>query len=285
MNHIGYIMKKQLLILSILALFTPLAQAQEAQETPSRTAPPSPAANERIRLQERMEAQREAMQERRDTMMGNQGSMMKEPAAAERRGEMMQQSKNGEENSDFSRSPEEVRARILEMREKFAERVEKFKDKKKQEISLRLQENFQKLNQRLSAHFLDIADTLDEITNRVETRAKKIQENGEDVKDVLALISKARTQITALRDLAKEQQEKVYDIKIQGESTARADFKKKRQQFFTDIEKLKDTAQTARVAIRKAVNALAELKSDGTPSPIASPAIQQSEEDDSETSN
>ena len=251
-------MKKQLILICIIFSLASYAHAKEI-ETPEASVKPVRSSM----MEGRTPVKEDSSASKSDEKMEKAtGDAMSNDSQSQSGDKGMQKKMENEEDSDFAKTPDSVRQRITEIKDKFEKRIATIKDKSKRETASKLQDTFQKLNQRLSSFFLDSVDRLTSLTDDIEAQANIVKDSGKNIDDITALIKKARTAITALKTAATDQQTKVYDIKIQSDTTLRSDFKKKRQQFGADIQALRDAAQTARVAVRKAASALAEISPD-----------------------
>lgn len=254
---------KNLLIIFTILLFVLAmpAQAQDAGDTgsnePTGETDRPPVRPIKERLPQRPTERQDADDSREPKKTLEDRVDAKKDAAINIREKMRMMMQN---DKDFKGIPEKLQEKIIDQKEKFSEKLAKFKDEKKKEIAEKIEEQIQKHNQRLVQHFLNSADKLTEILSRIENRANFAKEKGADISTVESAIKKAKTSIASLVEATNKQQSKIYDIKLQGESTAKTDFGKSRKELNADIQALKDLAQQARVDVRKAAVAIANIK-------------------------
>lgn len=257
-------MNKKLLLVLILFFLVIAGQvsAQDDGRVPPREARPNERLQrEKVPLDRPSADSDDQMKEATDTERDSDKAvppMMKRPSEISDMRERMRTMMQGD--TDFNAIPEKLREKIIDQKEKFSERLEKIKDEKKKVIAEKIEEQIQKQNQRFVKHFLNSADKLTEILSRIENRAELAKERGADITTVENAIKKAKISIANLVEAANKQQNKIYDIKIQSDSTAKSDFGKSRKEIQSDIQALKDLAQQARVDVRKAAVAIAEIK-------------------------
>ena len=133
-------------------------------------------------------------------------------------------------------------------------------DQKKAQTVERIYGNLNWLNDQIVTRLLAKIDQIEEVLERVKSRTDKAEESGLEVKLVREKIALAQEAIKDARESTQRQAEKVYEITISDEATLRTDIKPVRDQLQNDLEALRQEVIGAREAVRKAVNALAQVR-------------------------
>jgi DNA-binding PucR family transcriptional regulator len=144
-------------------------------------------------------------------------------------------------------------------RERLLERLQQVKDQRKQQIVLRLDERFGKLNNTLTTHFNDVLGKLEKVLERIGTRADKAQSRGLNVSAVRTAIADAQKAIADAKTAVSAQTAKTYPITITTENKLREDVKKVRQSLFNDLRAARAAVVAARDAVHKAAVTLAQI--------------------------
>ncbi len=143
-----------------------------------------------------------------------------------------------------------------ENREEFKERMKAIRDEKKLAALERIEEKLAAINSRRTEHFLKVLARLREILSKIESRSEKAAENGKDITGVTSAIGAANTAIDTAETAVNTQKEKVYEVTVNDETTARSDAGAAMKQLQEDLRKVFDVVKTARTAVHDALKAL-----------------------------
>lgn len=154
---------------------------------------------------------------------------------------------------------EAAKAQIETKREELKAKIAKIRDEKKQEIIQRVYDQVNALNERLTTKMASSLDQIDEVLNRVRSRADKAEANGLNVSEARTAISAAETAIASSRNAVAVQAEKAYSFDVQVEATLKSDVGVARQALSTDLKALRDQVGSARDAVKDAATALAKI--------------------------
>jgi len=94
------------------------------------------------------------------------------------------------------------------------QKIKQFKDEKRQKLAEKIIRQLDHINQTVSNHFIRVLDKLEKILGKVESRAKKVSEKGQDPSQINAGIQKAKEAILAARTAVADQTKKTYEINI-----------------------------------------------------------------------
>lgn len=135
-------------------------------------------------------------------------------------------------------------------------RLEAFKDKRKAQITERVNTTLGKINENQTNMMLKHLDKMLAILDKLEAR---VNEGKPDIKDPAAAktaIASARAAIATATDAVKAQAEKDYTIQVTSESKVREDSQAVRRQLHTDLQAVRkqviDAKRTVANAIRMA---------------------------------
>jgi hypothetical protein len=150
----------------------------------------------------------------------------------------------------------QIEARRTELQAK----LQSIRDERKKQAVDRIYTNVNALNERMTNHFTNVLNQIDEMLNRVNSRASKGETNGLNVSAAKTEITNAQNALALARDAVKTQAEKVYAVQITGnETTLRSDVGKTRAAFHHDLVAVRDVVKAARDAVRKAAVTLAQI--------------------------
>ncbi len=107
---------------------------------------------------------------------------------------------------------EEAKSRITAQREKTKERLSGIRDKEKQQKAERIAEQFDKLNQKWTDHFIQQLDRYGAILLKIQERADIAATNGKDTTATNAAIKSANTAIENARTAVIAQTAKIYTL-------------------------------------------------------------------------
>lgn len=150
-------------------------------------------------------------------------------------------------------------------------RFQAIRDARKRQVVERIDERLSALNNQLTTHFGNALDTLENVLNRISSRADKAAaEKGIDVSAVRGAIAGAQTAIANARAAVAAQAAKTYTIIVTTDTKLRGDVGKSRQALHGDLKNVFELVRTAHDAVRNAAVTLAHRM--GVPGPGASGA-------------
>ena len=137
--------------------------------------------------------------------------------------------------------------------------LERFRDERKRQIVLRLANGLEEVNRRMIERFTENIDHIEDVLERVSSRADKAAAHGVDIAAVRSAIVSAESAIAAARAAITVQAGKTYPVNLTDESTARADVAAAKQALESDLKAVRALVQTARDAVHAAAVALAGI--------------------------
>lgn len=178
-----------------------------------------------------------------------------------------------ERKEDRAENREERKASMSARREEFKDRMQAVRDEKKLAVLKRIEEKLAKINERRTGHFLKVLARLREILAKIQSRSDRAEANGKNVSSVDTAIGAAETALDAAEVAVNAQADKVYELTVDDETTARNDvggFMKKLQE---DLRVIRDFVHKARTAVFDALRALTRIvgSDGGTATPSATP--------------
>ena len=165
-----------------------------------------------------------------------------------------------ETRENIERIREENRGLIEQRRVALKEQLRLLEDQRKAPIVERIYDNLNRLNDQIVTQLLAKIDQIEEVLERVKSRADKAQEAGLDVGGVREAIVVAEEVIEKTRTTAETQAGKIYEITISDEANLRTDIKPVRDQLQSDLEALRQQVVLAREVVREAITALAQVR-------------------------
>ena len=168
---------------------------------------------------------------------------------------------------------EERMASLSARKEELRARFKAIKDEKKAQILERVEDKLNKINERRTDHFLKALERLREILAKIQSRADSAEANGKNVSSVDAAITRANTAIEAAGAAVNAQADKVYELTVDDETTARNDVGTAMKALQEDLRVTRDWVQKARTAVFDALRALTRIVGNdaGTGTPSATP--------------
>lgn len=150
-------------------------------------------------------------------------------------------------------------------------KLERFKDKRKAEVTDKVNTNLNRINQKQTKQMIKHLDKMSTILGKLEERVNKGTSDIKDVTAAKAAIASAKEGIATATASVKLQAEKDYTIAVSSESTVRKDAKKIREQLHNDLKTVRkqvvDAKQAVSNAIRVAKSGKLEIpKKEGTSS-------------------
>lgn len=190
----------------------------------------------------------------------NQLKTIKEEKEIEFEAKIKQIKERREEfKTELENKRQEIKARLTEMRANFKEDLNKIKDENKKISAEKIFETIQALNTKLTSHFSDKVDQIENVLVGIELRIAKAESRGLDVSIIKTEVEKAKTAITFARDAISTQSSKVYEVNVTDEVTLKTEMKKLRDLFSADIKAVKEKVKLAHVAVRDTATALAKI--------------------------
>ena len=152
-----------------------------------------------------------------------------------------------------------LKTTIETKREALKGRLEVVRDEKKRQAVERIYTALNAINERLTDHFLNVLDQVEDVLDRVQSRADKAKANDLDVASVQTAIDDASRAIEAGRTAVREQAAKSYSVTVTDEATLRENAKSAKEQLRKDLEAVKNVVKAARDSVRAAAVALAQI--------------------------
>lgn len=158
-----------------------------------------------------------------------------------------------------------IEKRVVAVKDKIASReavlqakLQAFKDKRKAEITQRVNTNLNKINQNQTAQMLKHLEKMSALLDKLEAR----------VNTAKTAIASARTSITSATSTVKAQSEKDYTLQVTSEAKVKAEAQALRVKLHTDLKSARqsviDAKQKASEAVRTAKSG--KIVKEGTPS-------------------
>jgi len=171
---------------------------------------------------------------------------------------------------------EELKASIAARREGIQARIQAVRDEKKRAVLERIEEKLNQINKRRTDHFLKVLGRIREILAKITARTDRAEAKGKNVARVRTAIAAAETAIRTAETAVKAQAEKVYEVTVKNETTARNDVGATLKTLQEDLRGVWRVVQDARKAVVAALRALVAMGgSEGgtaTPTPSAFPS-------------
>ncbi len=178
-----------------------------------------------------------------------------------------------ERKEDRVENREERKASISARREEIRARIQGIRDEKKLQILERIEERLVKINERRTNHFLKVLERLSEILAKIQSRADRAEANGKNVASVDTAIAAAETAIDTAETAVNAQADKVYELTVDDETTARSDVGAAMKKLQEDLRATREMVHKARTAVFDALRALTRIvgSDGGTATPSATP--------------
>ena len=154
---------------------------------------------------------------------------------------------------------EELKTTIAAKREALKDRLQVVRDEKKKQAVERIYTTLNAINERMTDHFLNVLDQVEDVLDRVQGRSDKAKANDLDVSSAQTAIDAAHRAIDEARTAVREQAAKSYSITVTDEATLRENAKSAKEQLRKDLEAAKDAVKAARDSVRIAAVALAQI--------------------------
>ena len=160
---------------------------------------------------------------------------------------------------EFETKKEEAKVKMEEMKTRFKEGLKVIKDEDKKISAEKIVEIIAELNARLTVDLSVKVDKIENVLVGIESRINKAESKGIDVTTVKAEVVKAKTAISTARTAISTQTSKVYTVNITSESTLKAEMKKIRDAFSSDVKVVRETVKQAHEAVRITATTLAQI--------------------------
>ena len=178
-----------------------------------------------------------------------------------------------ERREQFQVRKEERMASLSARKEELRTRFKAIRDEKKAQLLERVEDKVNQINERRTDHFLKVLERLREILAKIQSRADRAEANGKNVSGVDTAIASAESAIGAAETAVNTQADKMYELTINDESTARNDVGAALKKLQEDLKATRDVVNKARTAVFDALRALVRLVGNdaGTATPSATP--------------
>ncbi|MDP2664386.1 MAG: hypothetical protein Q8O97_00225 [bacterium] len=154
---------------------------------------------------------------------------------------------------------EEVKSRIEAKKVELKEKLKAVRDEKKKQIVERVYNSVNELNERMTDHLTKTLNQIQEVLDRVESRADKAEANDLDVASVRTAITAAESAIASSRSAVEAQAGKTYSFTVTTEEKLRSDVGTARQALHTDLVAVRETVKAARDAVKSAAVVLGQV--------------------------
>ena len=163
-----------------------------------------------------------------------------------------------------------LKDQIEAKREQLKQDLHKIKDERKKSVVERVDKAMDALNQKVTNHFLNVLEKLEDVLARIQSRTDEVANRGVDVSDVNSAIETAQTAIGEARAAVEVQAGKTYFVEVNTDATLKPDVGKARQALHADLKTVFGKVKVAKEAVHKAARALAGLIVTPVPSPSVS---------------
>jgi hypothetical protein len=241
-------MKKSIITASILLSLALGAISYGAMEISAQT---RPATTDRKTMEEIRRERQQAAEQTKARLQAlerpSEGAALERPEKNQAAREIM-----------FSQR-EEVRIKISERQEELRTRLQAVRDENKQRIILRIYEQLNQLNQRITSHFQNVLDQIESVLARIEERAGQAAERGLDTGSVEAAIISAQETIDAAKTEVAAQAAKIYEFEPSAEESLRPDITALKNDLRADLEHTRGYVLAARESVRNAAILLGQV--------------------------
>lgn len=144
-------------------------------------------------------------------------------------------------------------------REEFRARLSAIRDAKKKAIVERVDQRLAQTNTSRTGIMTRHLIKIEEILNRIETRALGVEKDGKDITAVKTAIASARTVIASAKTTVAAQAAKIYAIDITTEANLGSAVSSVRIAFAKDLQAAHQSVVAARKAVREVLTVLAKV--------------------------
>jgi hypothetical protein len=167
--------------------------------------------------------------------------------------------KRAEFKAKIEADKEQFKLKLGESKAKFKDSLTKIKDGDKKLSAEKIVNFINDLNEKMTNNFSDKVDRIENVLIAIESRINKAEDKGLDVTEVKAKVEKAKTVIDDAREAISAQAVKVYATNVTNETTLKAEMKKLRDSFRTDIKAVQVAVKAARDAVKDTAVTLAKI--------------------------
>ena len=153
----------------------------------------------------------------------------------------------------------ELQGEIQDKREALRAQLQKVKDERRREVVERIDVRLDELNARMLDHFSNVLDRLEDVLERIASRADKAEGRGLDVSTVRTAITDALSSITSARTAVQVQAGKTCIVTVTTENNLRVDVGKARKCLHDNLTVVREAVKAAKEAVRKAATTLAQI--------------------------
>lgn len=221
-------MKKLLPVALLTALFSIAVYPAFAQDAIS---PALPNTSSPTTANQRVQDQKNRIQEKLDTRKANIQQRINDnrERVASRVGQQRERleanvARLQDRQANFAQRLEDKRSRIATRSAALKQRIQAFKDKKKADLTQKVNDNLNRINDNRTTEMLRHIDRLSEILNKATARADQ------------AAVSLAQNALESAKTTAQAQQSKDYTLQVTSESTIRATAKTARDSLHADLK-------------------------------------------------
>jgi len=164
----------------------------------------------------------------------------------------------------------EIRSRFLnrqqlleKAREQFRAQLQNIQDERKRQIISRIEQNLNNLNKKIVDQLSLRLERLESLLAKINSRAKKMEDEGLVVTEALAKIETAQANIGDIREILSQQAEKVYVPQIVSESGLGIAAGRSYQELRGDIKVINDKLVAVKKEMANILHLLAQIKGGG----------------------
>ena len=144
-------------------------------------------------------------------------------------------------------------------RENFRSKLNSIRDEKKKAIVDRTDKRIVEINLSRTNIMTRHIAKIEEVLNKIETRAIEVEKRGKDISAVRAAIVTARTAIASAKSAVTAQAVKTYVINVTTEDSLGSAVSSTRTAFAKDLQAAHQSVVTARKSVRDVLTALAKV--------------------------
>lgn len=224
---------------------------------------------------ENKEEKKELKEDTKEEMKEKKEAMKQEMESRREELKQKMEEKREELKQRLEQKKEALKDRIEAKREELKERLKIIKDERKKQVVEKIDRSLDALNDKMTKHFLNVLEKLEDILARISERADKAESDGIDVSLVDAAIALAQTAIDSAKAAVETQAGKTYTLTVNAEDKLRVDVGKARQALHADLRTVYGTVKKAKEAVHAAASTLAGIRGNATPSstPSVSPTV------------
>lgn len=220
---------------------------------------------------ENKEEKKEMRKDAKEEMKEKKETMKQEMKSRKEELKQNMEEKREELKQRLEHKREELKDKIEVKREELKEHLKTIKDERKKQVVEKIDKSLDALNDKMTKHFLNVLEKLEDILARISERTDKAENNGIDVSSVDTAITSAQAAIDSAKTAVETQAGKTYTLTIGIEDKLRVDVEKARKALHADLKTVYEIVKKARDAVHEAARAFA--KAHGRDLPQSSPTI------------